>query len=91
MANRYQMAQMVYNLLLDLNETLPSQAALQEVQSNILDWDSVPQGYRTAVNVCYALKIFNGVPDVGFAGARTVTRDVMATSYCNMADAMSSI
>ncbi len=81
-ATRYMMAQMVYNLIQDFGETLPDASAQTAAQAEILDWDQIPQQYRTAVNACYAMKIFAGVKDVGFAGDRAITRDAMAAMYC---------
>lgn len=87
-ATRSEMAMMVYNLMLDLGEELPSQAELNAKATSIPDLGSVPSAYQTAVVTCYAMEIINGKPGIGFDGAGKITRDTMAAIYTNMANVL---
>lgn len=72
--NRYDMAQILYNLLQNYGATLPSVAEQSAVQDSIADWDSIPSNYRTAVAVCYASDLLNGLSDGTFGGERNMNR-----------------
>ena len=72
--SRYDMAQMMYNILKDRGVTMPSAAQKQQAQSAMKDWNSVPAGYREAVTVCYALGLLNGQNDGSFGGQNSMNR-----------------
>ena len=72
--NRYDMAQVMYNLLRDQNATMPSSSEQTAAQDAIGDWENVPSNYRTAVAVCYALGLLNGQSDGTFGGQNNMNR-----------------
>lgn len=72
--NRYNMAVMMYNLLLDLDASLPSSADRAKAQKAIGDWGSIPAAYQDAVSTCYALGLLNGQNNGSFGGGNPMTR-----------------
>lgn len=72
--SRYDMAQMMYNLLKDKDAQMPTQAALQATQGKIADWQQVPEKYRDAVSTCYALGLLNGLGNGTFGGESSMDR-----------------
>ena len=65
--SRCDMAQMMYNILLDKGAPLPSAAECQAAQSRMGDWSRIPARYQEAVRTCYALGLLNGQKDGTFA------------------------
>ena len=72
--NRYDMAQMMYNVLVDQGAHLPTQAEQDEAQAAIGDWASVPTKYQNAVTACYAAGVLNGQSDGNFGGTNLMNR-----------------
>ena len=72
--NRYDMAQMMYNVLVDQGAQLPTQAEQDEAQAAIGDWASVPTKYQKAVTACYAAGVLNGQSDGNFGGTSLMNR-----------------
>ena len=72
--SRYDMAQMMYNLLKDKNAQMPTQAALLAVQGKMADWQQIPAQYRDAVSTCYALGLLNGLGNGTFGGQSSMDR-----------------
>lgn len=72
--NRYDMAQVMYNLLRDQGAALPSEADQTKAQAKIGDWSSIPANYQDAVAVCYALGLLNGQSDGTFGGQNNMNR-----------------
>ena len=72
--SRYDMAQMLYNLLLEQGAELPDEAAMQAVQGRMDDWAQIPAGYREAVAACYALGVLNGQSNGCFGGDNPMNR-----------------
>lgn len=71
--NRYDMAQMLSNVLADKGITTSSEQ--QNASKNaIKDWSKVPNQYQNAVLNCYALGILRGMTDGSFAGGNTMKR-----------------
>lgn len=67
--DRYNMAQIMYNVLkLNMN-TMPEGS-----KTGIGDWNSIPVGYQDAVSVCYALGVLNGQADGTFGGNNSMNR-----------------
>ena len=67
--NRYDMAQVMYNVLkLNVN-TMPEGS-----KTGIGDWNSIPSDYQDAVSVCYALGVLNGQADGTFGGNNSMNR-----------------
>ncbi|MDR3728311.1 MAG: S-layer homology domain-containing protein [Oscillospiraceae bacterium] len=67
--NRYDMAQMMYNII-----QFSVNTASDTAENDIGDWNSIPTGYRDAVSVCYALGLLNGQADGNFGGANSMNR-----------------
>lgn len=67
--NRYDMAQIVYNLILERD-------ALQEGLSSedIAGWEEIPEGFRDAVLTCWGMGILKGNRDGAFAGEESLNR-----------------
>lgn len=75
--DRYEMAQLVYNVMLDQGKALPS---TEKTDFIIQDWDSIPAHYQEAVAACYNLGIVIGTNDSGcFNGEAKMTRAEAAT------------
>lgn len=72
--SRYDMAQMMYNLLRDRKAQLPTQTALQAAQGKMADWQQIPAQYRDAVSACYALGLLNGLGNGTFGGQSSMDR-----------------
>ena len=72
--NRYDMAQMMYNILVDQGAQLPAQTEQEKAQSAIGDWTSVPAQYQNAVIACYAAGVLNGQSDGNFGGTNLMNR-----------------
>ena len=72
--NRYDMAQMMYNVLVDQGAQLPAQAEQEKAQAVIGDWTSVPTEYQNAVTACYAAGVLNGQSDGNFGGTNLMNR-----------------
>lgn len=75
--NRYEMAQLIYNVMLDQEKTLLS---TEETDFSIQDWNNIPACYQEAVTTCYNLGIIIGTNDSGrFNGEAIMTRAEAAT------------
>ena len=72
--SRYDMAQMMYNVLADQKVELPSVEKRDEARSAIKDWESVPVQYQSAVAACYAMGVLNGQSDGNFGGNNLMNR-----------------
>lgn len=72
--DRCDMAQMMYNVLVDKGVEMPTSSELRAAQSAMGDWAEVPVAYRTAVATCYALEVLNGQTDGNFGGQNLMNR-----------------
>lgn len=72
--SRYDMAQMLYNVLVNKGASLPGSSELASAQSSIRDWAEVPENYRAAVSACYAAGLINGMEDGAFRGDSVMNR-----------------
>ena len=72
--SRYDMAQVMYNLLRNQGAKMPSGSQQTAVQSSIKDWSSIPDSSQAAVSVCYALGLLNGQSDGTFGGNNSMNR-----------------
>lgn len=71
--NRYDMAQMMYNIL--VTENVKQEYNEASVQSGIADWNSIPEKYGQAVMGAVSAGIISGVDDQGtFDGNNLMTR-----------------
>lgn len=74
--NRYDMAQIMYNALLNRGMLMPTQAALYEAQASIADFPDVPIEYKNAVTTMYAIGCLTGMDSLGtFRGGDAMQRD----------------
>ena len=74
--NRYDMAQIMYNALLNRGMLMPTQAALYEAQISIADFSDVPTEYKNAVTTMYAIGCLTGMDSLGtFRGGDAMQRD----------------
>lgn len=71
--SRYDMAQMLSNVLADKSITMSSDQQ-NASKSTIKDWSNIPSQYQNAVLRCYALGILRGMEDGSFAGGSTMRR-----------------
>ena len=83
---RYQMAQMILNLLKAQNVTMPTEEQLVTTDATITDLASVPGQYKQAVRSCYYLGIIMGVGDGSFAGTLPMSRAQAATVWARLVD-----
>lgn len=83
---RLDMAQMLYRLLAALEVELPDAQTLETAQRAVGDWEAIPEGYRQAVSVCYALGLLNGQADGTFGGSNCMNRAQGCTVIVRMAD-----
>ena len=69
--NRYDMAQLMYNVMSKKGVQMPSNVDT----SKIADWSKIPQGYQQAVSVCYSLGTLSGTDSKGtFNGTGNMDR-----------------
>ena len=83
---RYQMAVMLYNIVVDKELALPDKATLEAVE--ITDWDQVPEEFQEAVSTAYAMGLLSGMEDGSFAGDQTLTRAQAAVVYTKLDQAL---
>ncbi len=72
--NRYDMAVMMYNLLLDQGAPLPDDRLCVKIRAEIADWAAIPTKYQRAVEVCYAFGLLTGYSGGTFSGSGSMTR-----------------
>ena len=84
--SRCDMAQMMYNILLDKGAPLPSAAECQAAQSRMGDWSRIPARYQEAVSTCYALGRLNGQKDGTFGGSSSMNRAQGCTVISRLLD-----
>ena len=86
-SGRYQMARIMYYVLVDKGITLPSDAEITAAQSKIADWNRIPERNKTSVATVFAMGLITGKDEAGnFVGNDSVTRAEAATVYCRLAD-----
>ena len=84
--SRCDMAQMMYNILLDKGAPLPSAPECQAAQSRMGDWSRIPARYQEAVRTCYALGLLNGQKDGTFGGSSSMNRAQGCTVISRLLD-----
>lgn len=72
--NRYDMARMMYNVLVDKGAAMPSNSQLTAAKNSIGDFLSIPAHYKEAVAACYAMGVLNGQNDGTFGGSNLMNR-----------------
>ena len=85
--NRYDMAQVIYNIAIqDTMFTLTVDTT--GISGKIGDYQTIPSKYRTAVEYCYAAGFITGVDQQGtFGGTGIMSRAQAATVLCRLLDA----
>lgn len=90
--NRYDMAQLVYNVLNMAGCKVMAETGEYSIDSmagRVGDWDSVPEKYRVAVGTVFDNGIIMGIDDrATFNGYGTFNRAQAAAVYTRMADFM---
>ena len=82
---RYDMAQIIYNVMLLETTKTPADSEILEARRHIADWSSVPTNYMQAVSACYATGCLSGIDDAGtFGGTSYMTRAQAATVMCKL-------
>lgn len=71
---RYDMAQMMYNVLKDQGKAQVSSSAKRAAQAAMADWSSIPASYQDAVSACYALDLLKGQSNGAFGGENSMNR-----------------
>ena len=90
-SSRYQMARIMYYVLVDKGITLPSDAEITAAQSKIADWNRIPERNKTSVATVFAMGLITGKDEAGnFVGNDSVTRAEAATVYCRLADVINA-
>ena len=85
--NRYDMAQVRYNVMTTETTKTPDAAAIAAAQQKIGDWASVPANYQQAVAACYAAGLLSGTDSNGtFGGTSVMTRAQAAVVLCRIAE-----
>lgn len=90
--NRYDMAEIMVKILMDLDVPLPSLDQLSAVNANIPDWDEISKRQSQAyyVSCAYAMGLLSGADPKGtFKGDEIVSRVTAAIVYCAMAEVVS--
>lgn len=72
--SRYEMAQVMYNVLKEQGQTMLADGAQERIQSSIQDWDKIPSQYQQAVIHCYAQGLLEGTDTGDFDGTSPMTR-----------------
>lgn len=86
--NRYNMAQILYNIL-NIYDKVPGYDAAA-VQAGIADWKSIPDNYKDALMAVVSAGIISGVDDQGtFNGSALMNRGQAAAVLCRMYDVFS--
>ena len=71
--NRYELAQIAYNVLSDQEVSIQYDAA--DVQASIADWSAIPANYQTAVMTANAAGVISSIDSQGtFGGSNPMTR-----------------
>jgi len=86
--NRYDMAQIMYNVAGIEKWSLPTTTEMLAAQAKIGDWSKIPSKYQSAVAASYAKGYLSGMDDKGtFAGDQSMTRTHGAVVLCKLMDA----
>lgn len=71
---REDMAQAMYNILVDMGATIPAASEYTKAMSKMSDYTSISGNCRTGVLVCYTLGLLNGQTDGGFGPKNSMNR-----------------
>lgn len=79
--SRYDMAQIIYNVILE-RDALQETVALST--TDIADWTDIPDGYHSAVFTCWGLGLLQGGSDGRFAGEEHLNRAQAAVIWSRL-------
>ena len=85
--SRYDMAQIISNIVSDQNWEQPDNMSLVLAQLLIKDWSSIPTQYQTAVAIAYAKGFLSGDDNGNFNGSASSTRAQAAVVLCSLEEA----
>lgn len=89
--NRYDMAQMIYNLSQNADFKFELNVDTTNIATKISDYMNIPVKYRDAVSYCYAAGLIVGVDKKGtFNGAGEMTRGAAATVLVRLSDVLNN-
>ena len=89
---RENMAQMMYNVMVDKDVILPNDTEIQAIMNTIPDLTSVDSNYRTAVATCYYLDLLSGVDASGtFAPRGVLNRAQTAVIYTRLKKVLNAL
>lgn len=83
--SRYDMAQIAYNVL---RERDALQETIQLSTADVADWESIPEGYHSAVFTCWGLGILKGRSDGRFAGEEHLNRAQACVVWSRLDEAL---
>ena len=83
--SRYDMAQIIYNLVSE-RDAEPGEESAQAAVPEIGDWDEIPEGFRTAVSTCWSMGLLRGQSDGRFAGEEHLNRAQAAVIWFRLDD-----
>lgn len=90
--SRAEMAQLMYNVMVDKGAELPSKAELQATKAKIPDINKNSFVYQDAIATCYYLGLLVGTDNNGnFSGAISLNRGQSAVVYTRMRDALAAL
>ncbi|MBQ2697616.1 MAG: S-layer homology domain-containing protein, partial [Clostridia bacterium] len=84
---RYDMAQVMANILEEQGVPGSDANELERAERSIADFDRIPLARREAVLTAYALRCLSGMDDGTFSGSRNMTRAQACRVLCNLIDA----
>ena len=84
---RYDMAQVMYNLLTAKGAAMPGAAELRSAAGRIADYSAIPETYADAVTAMYAMGCLSGVDSAGtFGGNSPMSRAAACVALCSLLD-----
>ena len=87
---REDMAQCMYNLLVDLGTAIPSDTEYLKAMGSMSDFYSIPPNCRRAVMVCYTLGLLGGLSDGSFGPQKSMNRAQAAVVIGRLRDYVQS-
>lgn len=84
--SRYDMARLMYNVLMDKGVKMPSDSALKTAKNTIKDFLGIPAQYKDSVATCYAMGVLNGQSDGTFGGQNPMNRAQGCVVVCRLLD-----
>ena len=90
--SRYDLAQIIANVMESQGWQTPDTTAILLAMATIPDWSEIPTNYQSAVAMAYAGGFLSGMDDKGtFGGESSMTRAQAAVVLCSMLDAKEAL